>query len=194
MDATSCMHQPPTKQSKKIDVASPVKHRAATLCLRLIPPRSPLPARINHVVNPGAPDQRHAHHTSAAVTVSMQCKEELKLKLERMEKEKIHMLAEMEASEEEEQKQEEKMAIRDVTDLAEFYLSYPNIGGEPDEDIVMADKDIKRTDCVIAPIDELEGPVKIVSLGQIEMVMFPLTGFPAEKESCQVQGGYLYGN
>ena len=172
MDATSCMHQPPTKRSKKIDVTSPVKHRAATLRLRQIPPRSPLPVHINRVVNPGAPDQRRAHCTSAAVTASMRRKEELKLELERMEKEKICMLAEMEASEEEEQQQEEKMAIRDVTDLAEFYPSYPNIRGKPDKDIVMADEDIKRTDCVIAPVDELEGPVKIVSLGQIEMMFF----------------------
>ena len=73
-------------------------------------------------------------------------KEKLKLALEKIEKEKIRMLAEMEAGEEEEQQEEEKKTIRDVTDLAEPYAGeegddYPldsnNGGGVLDDDVPM---------------------------------------------------------
>lgn len=166
----TCTHQPPAKRPKKTDVASPVKHGAG-LRQKLIPPRSPLPVRINRVVNPGAPDQKRGRRTSASVTAAMRRKEELKLELEKMEKDKIRMLAEMEATEEEEQQQEERMVIRDVTDLAE---SYPDIEGEPDKDHVMADSegDIEKTECAVAPVDELEAPIKMVSPRQEQKMMF----------------------
>jgi hypothetical protein len=182
MEATepTCTHQPPTKRSKKADVASPVKHGAGSFRLKLIPPRSPLPVRINRVVNPGAPDQKRGRRTSASVTAAMQRKEHLKSELEKMERDKIRMLAEMEASEEEEQRQEERMVIRDVTDLAE---SYPDIEGEPDNDHVMADseEDIEKTEYAVAPVDELEGPIKMVSPRQEQKTMFFTDGFSSRK-------------
>ena len=164
---SSGTHQPPTKRSKKTDTTSLVKlggTSAGSLRIRLIPPRSPLPMRINRVVNPGAPDQKKVRQTSAAVTAAMELKEKLKLELEKMEGDKIRMLAEMEAAEEEEQQQEERMAIRDVADLAE--ISYPNIEGELDKDTVMttSEEDIEIADCAMVLVDELESPVTPVRM------------------------------
>jgi len=159
-------HQPPTKRSKNMDITLPQK--------KLVPLRSPLPARKNRVINPGAPDQKRTRRTSSAVAAAMQLKEKLKSELDRMEKDKIRMLAEMEAAEEEEQQLEERMAIRDVTDLAES--SYPNNEGEPDKDTVMtSEEDIERADraMVPGPLEELEGPitpVKIVSSKRMQNV------------------------
>ena len=59
-----------------------------------------------------------------------------------MEKEKIRMLAEMEAVEEEEQREEERVSIKDIADLeepradSEADTQYGNKGIARDDDIV----------------------------------------------------------
>ena len=110
------------------------------------------------------------------------------MELERMERDKTRMLAEMEAEEEEKQQQEERMAIRDVTDLAEFY---PNVEGELDKDTVMADseEDVKRTDNPVAYTDELESPVKKSKpWTNAKMMIFLLMNFQQKRRAARSKG------
>jgi hypothetical protein len=123
--------QPPAKRTKK---SSPVTKNADNAASRsrsrYIPPRSPLPQRINRVINPGAPDQKRAQRTSEEVAAAAKQKEKLALDLKRAKKEKIRMVAEIEAAEEEEERSEERTAIRDVTDLAESKTNDEDDGPE----------------------------------------------------------------
>lgn len=113
--------QPSAKRTKTSNMTSPVKssHSAAGRPHpRIILPRSPLPLRVNRVINPGAPDQKRVQRTSEEVAAAAKKREDGRLKLESLEREKIRMLAEMEAADEEEERSDERMAIRDITDLA----------------------------------------------------------------------------
>jgi hypothetical protein len=142
------IYQPAAKRLKKTDVALPSDGGNKTTNSRSKPAalRSPLPAHSNRIVNPGAPDQKRKRCTPAEMAAAKMEKEKLKLALENIEKEKIRMLAEMEAAEEEEQWEEERTTIRDVTDLVEPYTNeegddYPldsnNKGRVPDNDVPM---------------------------------------------------------
>lgn len=114
--------QPPAKKTKISNSTSPVQRGRNVGNPRqkmVMPPRSPLPSRTHRVVKPGAPDFKRAKRTSAQVTAAAQQKEKLRLDLERIERDKIRMLAEMEKVEEEEQRDEERTGIRDIADLEE---------------------------------------------------------------------------
>jgi hypothetical protein len=93
---------------------------------RTAPPSHLLPACINPAVNPMGPDKRQAR-TSAEVTAAPGRKKKLRAKLEKIEKKKALILAEIQAAEEEEE-QEEKRAIRDVTGLAKSPPSANQLG------------------------------------------------------------------
>jgi hypothetical protein len=93
-----------------------------------------------------------------------------------MEREKIRMLAEMEAVEEEEELDEERMGIKDFKDIANLAESQPEAdsetdtqyskAGDGDNDIVMADNE-EVDDALVEAVSEpeLEEPkmVKMVS-------------------------------
>lgn len=149
------LFQPPVKRTKA-NPTSPVRsssnatgrsHRSRII----IPPRSPLPQRINRVINPGAPDKKRAQRTSEEVAAAAKKKEHLRLQLERLEREKIQMMAEMELEEVEADRLEEGMAIRNITDLAGSKAA-------GDDDVTMtASEDTEKGDD-----DESEGPAKKV--------------------------------
>lgn len=153
---TSNLCQPPAKRTKA-NTTSPVEnsHNVASRPRprprpRIIPRRSPLPQRINRVINPGAPDQKRAQRTSEEVAAAAKQKEKLALELEEVEKAKVRMVAEMEAADEEEERLEERMAIRHITDLAEFEANTNAASGDDDATMLIEDK------------DEPRGPAKMV--------------------------------
>lgn len=97
--------QPPAKKSKVVDnipittssmrttadndsdvemPVSPLPKRTARHQID-VPARSPLPARFNHITNPGAPDQRRARRMSAEVAAANKAKMDLKQRLEQLE-------------------------------------------------------------------------------------------------------------
>ena len=109
------------------------------------------------------------------VAAAAQQKKKLQLELEQIEKEKIRMLAEIEAVEEQQQQDEERMGIEDIGDLAkshadsEIDTQYSKEGMARDNDIVMADSgEDEEVDDAFVEVDtepELEGPdaMKMVS-------------------------------
>jgi hypothetical protein len=165
-----------------------------------VPRRSPLPSRTNRVVNPGAPDKKRTKRTPAEMTAAARKKNDLKLELERMERERIRVLAEMEEVEEQDEQDEERMRIKDLADLAES-----DAGGETntrydkegtatgrDNDIVMADvENGEEVDDVNNEVDneplaerQVEGPdsVKTVITSPLLMTVGG-SHFSAEEES-----------
>lgn len=169
--------QPPAKKTKLSNSTLPVQHGRNTGNSRSkpLPPRSPLPERIGRVVNPGAPDQKRKKRTSAEVAAAAQQKENLRLQLAQMERDRIRMLAEMEAVEEEDQREEERMAVKDIADLEESHAGGQAVtqdgmeGMAGDNDIEMADGEnhgeVNNTFVEVDSDTELEGPdtVKKVS-------------------------------
>jgi hypothetical protein len=137
-----------------------------------VPPRSPLPSRANRVVNPGAPDKKRTKCTSEEMATAAEQKNKLKLELERIEREKIRMLAEMEEVEEQEQRDEEEMRIKDIVDLAESNADeetdaqYNKEGMASDNDIEMADGDNDEEIEVIVDA-ELDGPDMAKSVSKL---------------------------
>lgn len=82
-----------------------------------IAPHSPLPNHTNCVVNPGKPDAKRTKWTSAEVAVAAKQKEDLKKKVEELEKQQIQTLAEIELQEEMEAAEEESNAVYAQDDL-----------------------------------------------------------------------------
>jgi hypothetical protein len=167
--------QPPAKKTKISNITSPVQ-RGGNVGAKAVPRRSPRPLRTNRVVNPGAPDKKRNKRTSEEVAAAAKQKRNLRLELEQMEREKIRMLAEMEAVEEEEELDEERMGIKDFKDIANLAESQPEAdsetdtqyskAGDGDNDIVMADNE-EVDDALVEAVSEpeLEEPkmVKMVS-------------------------------
>ena len=65
-----------------------------------IPLRSPLPKRVNCVINPGAPDQKNTRHTSVQVTAEKERQAKLKHDLEALKQQQIELLAQMQVDQE----------------------------------------------------------------------------------------------
>ena len=95
----------------------PTLENPLTKTKKPIPPRSPLPQRINRVIHPGKPAMPRPKRTSAEVAEAEAKKAELLARLEELEKQKKIALAEMELDEEEEDIEEEKTAVRHLKDL-----------------------------------------------------------------------------
>ena len=203
--------QPPAKKTKISNTTSPVQRsgKVGNSRAKVVPPRSPLPSRTNRVVNPGAPDKKRKKRTSAEVAAAAEQKKILQLELERIEKDKIRMLAEMEAVEEEEEREEERMRIKDIADLAESHgvdgdsetdTQYVNEGMASDDDIVMADnrEDCEEVNDAFVEVDsepEPEGPrpdtVKTVSelMHPEDDESFPDLGVPFNRGKLLGLGG-----
>jgi len=79
----------------------------------VVPPRSPLPNRINRVVNPGRPDAKRTKRTSAGVTAAAKRKEDLRKEIEEHNRRKIQALAEIELQEEMEAAEEENNEVNE---------------------------------------------------------------------------------
>jgi hypothetical protein len=79
----------------------------------VVPPRSPLPNRINRVVNPGRPDAKCTKWTSAEVTAAEKWKEDLRKQIEEHDRRKIQALAEIELQEEMEAAEEENNEVNE---------------------------------------------------------------------------------
>src|SRR5271168_4956075 len=166
--------QPPAKKTKLSNNTLPVQRggNVGNSGLKVLPPRSPLPFRASRVVKPGAPDIPRKKGTSAEVAAAAQQKKKLRLQLEQIEKDKIQMLAEMEAVEEEEERNEERIRIKDIADLAESHVDSETDtqcsreGMASDNDIVMADGEVDEVDDAFVEVDtgsepELERPEMI---------------------------------
>jgi hypothetical protein len=179
-DIPASIVQPLAKKTKLSNNTLPVQRggNVGKSGPKVLPPRSPLPSRASRAVKPGAPDLPRKKRTSAEVAAAAQQKKNLRLELEKIEKDKIRMLAEMEAVEEEEERDEERMRIQDISDLAESHVisesGKEGMAGDEgmaedegmagDDDIVMADEEVEE----FVEVDsepELEGPetVKKVS-------------------------------
>lgn len=197
--------QPPVKKAKTSGTTLPVQHdgNLGDSRSKALQPRS-LPSRTKRVVNPGGPDKKRPKRTSAEVAADAKQKKKLQTKLEKLERDKIRMLAEMEAVEEKEQQEDERMVIKDIADLVEFREGDTQYGKEGmvrdnDSDIVMADGDDyeKEADNGFVEVDsepESEGreleTVKMVSepILRITKVMLMTANIACcltEEESCQ---------
>ncbi|KAH9161474.1 hypothetical protein EDB89DRAFT_2157637 [Lactarius sanguifluus] len=82
-----------------------------------IPPRSPLPQRTNHMVQPAKPDMPRPKHTLAQVAAAEAEKVNLLWRLEELEKEKKLALAELGLNEEAQDAVEERKFVRHFKDL-----------------------------------------------------------------------------
>jgi hypothetical protein len=144
--APASIVQPPAKKTKLSNNTLPAQRggNVRKSGPKVLPPRSPLPSRASRVVKPGAPDIPRKKCTSAEVAAAAQQKKKLRLELEKIEKDKIRMLAEMEAVEEEEERDEERMRIKNISELAESHANSETDtqngkeGMAGDGDIVMA--------------------------------------------------------
>jgi hypothetical protein len=87
------------------------------------PPRSPLPARINRVINPGKPDEKKAKQSSAEVAEAKKQKEDLRQLEEEYKKKKIEMMAKIEMQEEMDATEEENNTVNHRMDEDEGVLA-----------------------------------------------------------------------
>lgn len=109
--------QSAAKKQKIGGTTSPGKAMTARSRSKVIPPRSPLPNRSTRVINPGAPDKKRTKRSQEEVAAATKQRDELRSRLEEIEKQKIEMLAQMEAAEEEDDLEEERRVINHTTDL-----------------------------------------------------------------------------
>ncbi|KAH8982122.1 hypothetical protein EDB86DRAFT_3051092 [Lactarius hatsudake] len=98
-----------------------------------IPPRSPLPQRINRVVQPGKPVMPRPKRTSAEVAAARAEKVKLSQEAEELDKQNKLALAEMELNEEAQDAVEERMAVRHLADLR---YSKKEDQAEPRDDVL----------------------------------------------------------
>ncbi|KAH9011665.1 hypothetical protein EDB84DRAFT_1647130 [Lactarius hengduanensis] len=98
-----------------------------------IPPRSPLPQRINRVVQPGKPVMPRPKRTSAEVAAAQAEKVKLSQEAEELDKQNKLALAEMELNEEAQDAVEERMAVRHLADLR---YSEKEDQAEPRDDVL----------------------------------------------------------
>lgn len=103
------------RRQQIINLTEPENPRARAK--KVIPPRSPLPKRINRVTNPAAPDMPRAKRTSAEVAAAKAEKAQLLQRLDELNKQNKLALAEMEINEEEEEAREERTVVRRIEDL-----------------------------------------------------------------------------
>jgi hypothetical protein len=89
----------------------------------VLPRRLPNPARATRVAHPGAPDMKRGKQTTAEVTEAAKHKEEARLRLEMLEKEKLEILAKMEVDEELEDEVEEQTIVKDIRDTMSDTIS-----------------------------------------------------------------------
>ncbi|KAH9170338.1 hypothetical protein EDB89DRAFT_2244086 [Lactarius sanguifluus] len=122
-----------------------------------IPPRSPLPKRINRVVHPAKPDMPRLKRTSAEVAAAEAEKVELLRRLEVLDKEKKLELAEQELNEEVQDALEERMVVRHLRDLPDS--EYEDAQAEPTDD-VLEDPPVDE-DEPLRPQDEKDEPLRL---------------------------------
>ena len=190
----------PSAKKTKVDTTSPVKissnvpgpPRAWIIIppssCNAVPPRSPLSQRLKRVVNPGAPDQEQVHHTTEEVAVATKRKVQLILDLEKVQQEKVQMMAEIEAEVEEEECLEEEMGIQHITDL-------PGSHTKPrDDDVTTMASEEENIPKGIDPVegvqqeDMLEHPAKWVSNALTSKMLDSLSISSEEKSQGQGQG------
>ncbi|KAH9028661.1 hypothetical protein EDB85DRAFT_1892403 [Lactarius pseudohatsudake] len=90
-----------------------------------IAPRSPLPQRINRVVQPGKPAMPRPKRTSAEVAAALAEKARLLRRVEELDKEKKLALAELDLDEEAQDAVEERIAVRHLIDLPDSESEEP---------------------------------------------------------------------
>ncbi|KAH9021262.1 hypothetical protein EDB85DRAFT_2152545 [Lactarius pseudohatsudake] len=90
-----------------------------------IAPRSPLPQRINRVVQPGKPAMPWPKRTSAEVAAALAEKARLLRRVEELDKEKKLALAELDLDEEAQDAVEERIAVRHLIDLPDSESEEP---------------------------------------------------------------------
>ena len=131
---------PSTQVVKPVQKKQNVKYQPTTPENRLtqmkkpIPPRSPLPQRINRVIHPGKPAMPRPKRTSAEVAEAEAKKADILARLEELEKQKKIVLAEMELDEEEEDIEEEQTAVRHLKDLRDANSEGPEVVLIPKDD------------------------------------------------------------
>lgn len=101
---------------------------------RIIPPRSPLPQRINRVQNPGKPDVPRAKRTSDEVAAELETKENLLKEIEELRAQKLRMVAEREIEIELAAEKARQTTVMHLTDLDEHRVDATNLEDEMDVD------------------------------------------------------------
>jgi hypothetical protein len=184
----------PVEKKQKVD-AQPAPENPPTKTKKPIPPRSPLPQRINRVIHPGRPAMPRPKHTSAEVAEAKAKKAELLQRLEELDKQKKIALAEMELDEEEEDMEEERTAVQHRNDLqdAESEVEQKNIQlleMELDEDEDMEERTAVRHLNDLLQDAESEEVVPVPKDGGLED--FPMDGDESqddEDESLDTEDG-----
>jgi hypothetical protein len=85
---------------------------------KALPPRSPLPARTNRNTHPGMVSKPRAKRTSAEVTAAAERKAALQRQADKLERQRIETLAEIELQEELQDEAEERSVIRKLADAS----------------------------------------------------------------------------
>jgi hypothetical protein len=135
--------------------------RPTTVNRKVVPCRSPLPARAKQVVNPGAPDMAKPKQTSSELNAAAEQKATIQHQENELEQQKISMLAEMELEEEFEEEEEERTLVRK--------LAHAN-GLDDTEDVVVQSEDICTS--VSSGEDDNTAKVKKVAPKQTRVCFF----------------------
>jgi hypothetical protein len=154
-DPAAQIVEPVNKKPKVVIQTVPERPRVKTR--KRIPQRSPLPQRINRVVQPAKPVMPRPKRTSAAVAAAEAEKVDLLRRLEELDKQKKLALAEMELNEEEEDAEEERTAVRHLKDLPDSESEEPL--AEPWDD-VLEDFPMDE-DEPLGPQDGKDGPLRL---------------------------------
>ncbi|KAJ7687364.1 hypothetical protein B0H17DRAFT_1203613 [Mycena rosella] len=102
--------------ANEVSAKAPKRKAPTAKATAAVPACSLLPACVNRVVNPGAPDQRRCNRTSEEVMAAASRKEAMRQEIAELEKLRMTKLVEMELEEEEEDEEEESFLIKNVAD------------------------------------------------------------------------------
>lgn len=115
-DPSSDEEQPPAKKPNTNDSKRNATSQSGKRGRKQVPPRSPLPARINRVINPGAPDRTSTRRTSAQVAADNKQKADLQRDFETLKKRQIEILAQMEIQQALADEEEDQNSVRTLAD------------------------------------------------------------------------------
>ncbi|EDR12027.1 uncharacterized protein LACBIDRAFT_314143 [Laccaria bicolor S238N-H82] len=130
---------------------------AVPKCKPKVAPRDPLPDRLNRVVNPGAINKPRPKRSSKQVAEDEARKEQRRLRLAEIEREKLEIAAQMELDEEEEAAQERRVSIACLADRSRLYDEDPINNDEeffPVEDFSVEDVPIDIDDELLTDVVE----------------------------------------
>ncbi|KAH9987755.1 hypothetical protein BJV74DRAFT_796436 [Russula compacta] len=130
----------PNSDVAMADVAKSLPSKTSARGKQQTLPARTNPAQASHVADPGAPDMKRPKRSPAEVAAAVKRREEARVRLEMIEKEKIMIMANMEIDGELDEKAEEDAIVKDVNDTKSDDIS-EFVDTEPDTARSMTDSD-----------------------------------------------------